>query len=390
MNKKITIMSGLFLAVSLPGMAQEAAAQEPSMFSGPNAALFVVAIVQLIAILSVASILKRITHNTKYFVKLRELRKSQSTKTILVTGLFLGAASVGKAQTATPEFPAFFNDPNTVLLLSLNILLLGVFIYLTSLLKRTIAMLMPEVEKTPETKTEKAPESTFIHTLTDAVPVEREHEVMTDHEYDGIRELDNNLPPWWVWMFNLTIVFAVVYLVYFHVLPYGMTQEEEYIAELEQAEIEKEKYLALMKDRVTENNVVFLDSEADLNAGKGIYVANCQQCHAPDGGGGVGPNFTDEYWIHGGSIKDIFSTVKYGVPSKGMISWEAQLRPLEMAQVSSYIQTLVGTEPLNPKEPQGELYTPEAAPADTSGTEAPDESETEVVDEDNKTASIMK
>ncbi len=89
-------------------------------------------------------------------------------------------------------------------------------------------------------------------------------------------------------------------------------------------------------------------------------------------------------------MEDIFKTVKYGVPSKGMIAWEAQLRPLEMAQVSSYIQTLVGTEPLNPKEPQGELYTPEAAPADTTGTDVPAEPEKEVVDEDNKTASIMK
>ncbi len=390
MNKKTTIAGFLLLAVSAPAFAQEAASAEPSMFSGPNAALAIVAVVQLIAILGVVGILKRITHNTKYFVKLREFKKSQSAKTILVTGLFLSAATVGSAQTAAPEFPTFFNDPNTVLLLCLNLLLLGAFLYVTSLLKRTVSMLMPELEKEPETETKKAPESTFLHTLTDAVPVEREHEVMTDHEYDGIRELDNNLPPWWVWMFNLSIVFAVVYLVYFHVLPYGMTQEEEYLAEVEQAEIEKQEYLALMKDQVTENNVVFLDAEADLNAGKAIYVANCQQCHAPDGGGGVGPNFTDKYWIHGGSIQDIFKTVKYGVPSKGMIAWEAQLRPVEMAQVSSYIQTLQGTEPLNPKEPQGELYKPEAAPADTTETDAPDEPQTEDVDEDNKTASLVK
>ncbi|HKL02282.1 MAG TPA: cbb3-type cytochrome c oxidase N-terminal domain-containing protein, partial [Cryomorphaceae bacterium] len=249
MNKKTTIAIGLFLIVSIPGVAQEAAVQEPSMFSGPNAALAIVAVVQLIAILGVVGILKRITHNPKYFLKLREFKKSQSAKTILVTGLFLGAAKVGSAQTAAPEFPAFFDDPNTVLLLCLNLLLLGVFLYVTSLLKRTVAMLMPELEKKPEPETKKAPESSFMHALTDAVPIEREHEVMTDHEYDGIRELDNNLPPWWVWMFNLSIVFAVVYLVYFHVLPYGMSQEEEYLAEVEQAEIEKQEYLALMKDR---------------------------------------------------------------------------------------------------------------------------------------------
>lgn len=385
---------------SLPMAAAETQTGFSSLMDGPNLALAVIALIQLVAIISLGGIIKHLTRNTDYFVKLKKLKdKSQGKAMMLLIG-FLGLAVAANAQdeaiprVEVPTFPSFFQDSNTLLLLVVNVVLLMAFLYLTRLLKSTVAMLMPELEKTAEEVAEAAAEpSQVIHALTDAVPVEREHEIMMDHEYDGIRELDNNLPPWWVWMFYATIVFAFAYMIYYHVLPYGLTQEEEYFAEVEEAEIAKAAYLAASKNLIDENSVVMLTDLADLNNGKNIYVAKCLVCHAADGGGGVGPNLTDQYWIHGGSVKDVFRTVKYGVPSKGMISWESQLRPNEMAQVSSYILTFVGTTPAAPKEPQGELWiapNESAAPADSTDQATPEvEEENEETSEDESQTAAL-
>lgn len=185
-----------------------------------------------------------------------------------------------------------------------------------------------------------------------------EKDLMLDHSYDGIVELDNHMPPWLANVFYITIAFAVVYFTYFTVLGLGKTQIEEYEEELRIAAIEAEKRSALALSSIDENTVVFDNTTAAITSGKSIYDANCAACHASDGGGGIGPNFTDEYWIHGGSINDIFRVVKYGVVEKGMIPWQDQLSPEEMQNVSSYILTLVGTTPANPKAPEGERYEP--------------------------------
>lgn len=196
----------------------------------------------------------------------------------------------------------------------------------------------------------------FWNRLNASVPVAKEHEVATDHEYDGIRELDNRLPPWWLYGFYVSILFAVVYLINYEVLGTGKHQDEEFQAEMMQAEEDVKVYLASLGDLIDESNVTLATETADINAGKAIYEANCAVCHAADGGGGVGPNFTDQYWLHGGDMPSIFKTIKYGVPSKGMIAWEAQLSPKKMQQVASYIYTMEGNTSANPKEPQGELF----------------------------------
>jgi len=137
------------------------------------------------------------------------------------------------------------------------------------------------------------------------------------------------------------------------------------------AALKHEEYLSKQASNINESNIEMLMGAADLEAGKKVFNTLCAVCHRTDGGGLVGPNLTDQYWIHGGSIQDVFRTVKYGVPDKGMISWKEQLSPVQMAQVSSYILTLAGTNPADPKEPQGILYVPEvpAAGSDTTGVE---------------------
>lgn len=198
------------------------------------------------------------------------------------------------------------------------------------------------------------------------VPLEQEKDIMLDHDYDGIHELDNSLPPWWVAMFYASIVFAVVYFGYYHVTGYGISSSQEYAIEMEQAQEAIDEYLAKQANRVDESNVEMLSDEKELAAGQAIYTANCAVCHGQQGEGGIGPNMADAYWIHGGDIKDVFKVIKYGVVEKGMIAWQTQMRAADMHRVASYILTLQGTNPPNQKEAQGELYQPQEEVAPTA------------------------
>jgi cytochrome c oxidase cbb3-type subunit III len=194
--------------------------------------------------------------------------------------------------------------------------------------------------------------------LTRAVPVEQETDILLDHDYDGIRELDNNLPPWWKWGFYITIVFAFVYLFNYHFAA-GKNQLQEYNDELTAAVEEKAERLKDAANNITEENVVALTDESSISAGKENFTKLCVACHLNDGGGQVGPNLTDSYWLHGGGIKNIFRTISEGVPSKGMISWKNQLSPKQVQELASFIVTLKGTRPAVPKEPQGDLWQEE-------------------------------
>ncbi|WP_339611853.1 cbb3-type cytochrome c oxidase N-terminal domain-containing protein, partial [uncultured Planktosalinus sp.] len=187
-----------------------------------------------------------------------------------------------------------------------------------------------------------------------------EAEIILDHNYDGIKELDNNLPPWWLYGFYATIIFAAVYMVRYHVFD-GPTQEEEYQRELAVAEKEIEEYRKTAKGLVDASTVELLTDASDLNAGKGIFESNCVACHRADGGGGIGPNLADNYWILGGSLSNVYEVISEGGrPGKGMIAWKNDLKPLQIAQVASYIKTFQGTNPPDAKEAEGDLYEVEA------------------------------
>ncbi|HEX6428791.1 MAG TPA: cbb3-type cytochrome c oxidase N-terminal domain-containing protein [Niastella sp.] len=190
-------------------------------------------------------------------------------------------------------------------------------------------------------------------------PVEQEAEIDLQHENDGIRELDNRLPPWWLYSFYVSIIFAGIYLWKYHVSHTAPLSGEEYTIAMQQAEVLKAQYLKKAANNVDENTVTLLTGAADIANGQKVFTQNCAACHGRAGEGTVGPNLTDDYWLHGGSVKDIFKTVKYGWPEKGMRSWKEDLSPVQIAQVTSYIRSLHGSNPSNAKEKQGELYNEE-------------------------------
>ena len=197
-------------------------------------------------------------------------------------------------------------------------------------------------------------------------PIEQETVVLTSHEYDGIRELDNNLPPWWKGMFYATIVFGVIYLVNFHIIGTGQTQAEEYETEMAVAAKEVADYKASLLAMEGPSEEPVTGPEA-IAAGQKVYQKFCSACHGAQGQGGIGPNFADQYWIHGGSMTDIITTIEEGVPTKGMISWKIQLSGAEIQQVAAFIYDLEGTDPDGQKEPQGDLF--ERVPEETEVAE---------------------
>ncbi len=197
--------------------------------------------------------------------------------------------------------------------------------------------------------------------VSDSVPVEKEETIMLDHNYDGIRELDNHLPPWWKWLLYGSIVWAVFYLIAYHVTNSLPLQTEEYNNEVAYAEEQVRKLKAENPGVVIDENTVILTTDAiALQDGKETFNNICASCHRVDGGGDIGPNLTDQYWIHGGSIQDVFKVVKNGVPNTNMVSWGGALSPEKMQNVSSYLLTLQGSNPPNAKAPEGDMYVPPA------------------------------
>ncbi|MFV0564789.1 MAG: cbb3-type cytochrome c oxidase N-terminal domain-containing protein [Flavobacteriaceae bacterium] len=256
--------------------------------------------------------------------------------------------------------PAFLEYPAVALFLLLVLLfLIGIEAVLSSL-KNIMLYKLTDEEKTRFLAEEKKAKqnSWFNKTyqkLLGSKPIEQEGEIVLDHSYDGIKELDNNLPPWWLYSFYISIIFAAVYLLRYHVFN-GPTQINELETTLADAKLAVEEYKKTAKDLVDVNTVTLLTDASDLSAGKAVFDTNCVACHMADGGGGIGPNLTDTHWILGGDIKSVFKTVSEGGRSgKGMIAWKQQLKPVEMAQVSSYVLSLKGTTPANPKAPEGDI-----------------------------------
>jgi cytochrome c oxidase cbb3-type subunit 3 len=200
----------------------------------------------------------------------------------------------------------------------------------------------------------------IMKALTKTEPIENEATLLLDHDYDGIKELDNNLPPWWIYLFYACIAFSFVYLVRFEILG-ADNQEMELKKDMAQAKIDVAEYMKTAPDLMDEKTVTLLTDAPSLAEGKTIFTTNCAACHRADAGGQIGPNLTDEQWILGGGIKNIFHTlVNGGRDGKGMIAWKGTLKPKEMQKVASYIISLKGSNPKDPKAPEGEVWVDEA------------------------------
>jgi cytochrome c oxidase cbb3-type subunit 3 len=298
--------------------------------------------------------------------QLLEKRKGKTAAAVLLTGGLLGLAEGVFAQTGAETAAnraARFGGLSELEFYALACVIgleVIVIFFLAFMARRTYRELMGLADKASAAPDWSLRLKAWWNSLdkkvfTRAVPVEKEADVLLDHDYDGIRELDNALPPWWKWGFYVSIAAGVAYMFYFHVLGIGMNPEQEYGAELAEGKRLEEQYKARTKNLVDEDNLSLADADG-IAAGKALYTQSCVACHAADGGGGIGPNLTDNNWIHGGAMKDIYKTIKVGYPEKGMQSWNTVYSPVQMKNIASYIKSLEGSKPANPKEPQGEPY----------------------------------
>ncbi|MDB5135021.1 MAG: Cbb3-type cytochrome c oxidase subunit CcoP2 [Mucilaginibacter sp.] len=212
-------------------------------------------------------------------------------------------------------------------------------------------------------KKEKKQKAEVWQKLLSLRPLAEEKELLIAHDYDGIQELDNPIPAWFMYLFYATIIFAAGYLLTYHVFKVAPLQYDEYKTEMAQADIANKIYLSKAANRVDENTVKLTKDPTVLAAGQVVFKTTCVACHGEHAQGNVGPNLTDDYWLHGNKINDLFKTIKYGVLSKGMPTWEKQLSPKQISDVANYVKSIKGTNPSNPKEPQGTKETDDAGPA---------------------------
>lgn len=264
--------------------------------------------------------------------------------------------------------PAFIKYPMvSVFLFVFLFILVAIEITLNAVNRVMYQLLSPEEKaKLDYENSLSLQESTWfkdlMHKLTKTEPIEKEGDLLLHHDYDGIKELDNNLPPWWVYLFYITIIFSVVYLARFEIFG-ADNQEMELRKEMAQAKIDVDEYLKTAPDLMDEKTVVLLTDKESLDAGKEIFTTNCAACHRADGGGQIGPNLTDDHWILGGGIKEVFHTISNGGrDGKGMVSWKTNgMKPKDIQKVASYILSLRGSNPKDPKEPEGEIWVDESA-----------------------------
>lgn len=340
--------------------------------------LIVLAIILIIGILflsnSIKDLMKSDFYKTKIYEEEKKKRENKNVVTtlLLLVGIPLASFSQGAATTAAQnsDIPLSW----VWYMVIINLILLGVVFYVRNLFFQILETVKKKKIILKEGKAVEVKEPNKIaQILTDAVPLDREHEILMDHEYDGIMELDNNMPPWWLWSFYASIVFAVIYVFNYHIIKTSDLQIAEYDKTVTLGEEQVAAYLKTLKLNVDESNVVMLTEASDLSKGKGIFDKKCVACHGKQAEGVIGPNLTDNNWIHGGSITDVFKIVKYGQADKGMQSWKDELNPVEMQQVASYIKSIKGTAIGIGKEPQGELYQEEATTvADSTAAEAPE------------------
>lgn len=366
---KASLLMSLGLLSSSAVFAQAAAATPPvaaasgGLTLSVNTVLCTVAVVLLLIIVVLAATV----NNAIELYKHNKPKSGGSAKNaVLFIGfLLLTFSAFAQGPAATVAAPAasdwtpklYFYGFSIIILIEVAI----IFFFIKAL--RFLTGIEEYRKSSPEAKKEKS----LWETINQFKPLDDEGNMDTGHNYDGIRELDNITPPWFTVSFIATIIFAMIYLYRYHVAHSAPMQIEEFEIEMKAAQAQQDSLLKLQGNQVDENSVAMLDAAGIAGGGK-LFAMNCAACHGDKGQGGVGPNLTDAYWIHGGSIKDVFKSIKYGWVEKGMKSWKDDFSPVQIAELASFIESLKGTNPPGAKEKQGELYVEETAAVPATAT----------------------
>lgn len=372
-SKKVVALA-LMASGVVPAMAQQAAAKPGASSLSLDSLLSVDTLLIAVAgflLIPIYILSKTLMFAAKVYWEKTHPETSGSSgiaKVLLPLMFFLAAPSVFAQDPAAATATANTNPyAYTVWLI---LVVIGVEVFAIIVLGLQTIKLLRLASKEPEAEStagaavaQKSAFAAIWEKLNQFKPIEQEADIDTGHSYDGIRELDNITPPWFTAGFAASILFAIVYLWVFHVSDTGPRQEDEFAAEMAMAEEQKKAFLATQANNVDENTVTLLTSADDIAAGKKNFETSCVACHLADLGGQVGPNLVDAYWIHGGSVNDVFKVIKYGVQDKGMMPWKDEYTPQQIAQLASYILSMQGSKPATPKDPQGDLYTPAAAAA---------------------------
>lgn len=377
-NNAILRISGtlfLLLSFTFNTFAQETANEAPAVTEAAGSGIvvdknFVLTIVALVLLLILGALALTLKSSMELY-KRRQQKEKQETGmpgkiiSILIGLLFFSAlpAFAQGSPDAAPQSGPFSNT--NLLSYVLIFIIVGELVAIFAIIKWI--RFFTGIEELQTSKGKKGfmgiSFSKFWQKINQIKPVKDEAEIDMGHNYDGIRELDNVMPPWFTWSFVATIVFAVIYMWRFHgsATP-APDQYQEYEQSVTLAKTKLDAYLASKGENVDETNVKML-GKFEIEEGKKLYAASCIACHGASGEGGVGPNLTDDYWLHGGSIGDVFKTIKLGVVEKGMQSWKDVFSATQIAQISSYVKSIHGTNPAGSKPAQGDVYVEKAETA---------------------------
>ena len=374
MRKKVKYIAGLITVFLLMAFqpAWAGGPPAPSIFSNPLALILIILMILLLIVIGIlAAILVGAAD-----VKLKKTKSKTTAVTAIVLFIFLllpGSSTFAQTETtevATTAAKTIGGLSASTFYLMATVIFLELGLIIAMLINIRMLLKIEKVNIAAEIKPEKAKElkRSWWEKLNKFRPVNQEQDLDLGHEYDGIRELNNGLPPWWLYGFYITIIVAVVYMWRFHVSHTGPSSKQEYEASVAKAELKIQNYLKAKGESVDENTVTMLTAANDIADGKAVFMKSCAACHQETGAGNVGPNLTDDFWLHGNDIKSIFKTIRYGI--NAMPQWQNTYSNKEIAQVASYIKTLHGTNPANPKAPQGIEMKEESIPVAADSTKS--------------------
>lgn len=361
MRNKIMLLLSFFILCLMAQPAYAAGNSNTAFLDNPLAVTLLILMALLLLIIGLLANVLLGTAEIKLAKEKKEDGDSTAGKVLTIAGLLLLSSSVmAQGDNTTAAVKTIAGMSSTTFYVMSGILFLELFVILAMLIN--IRSLIKAEKAKAEKEAVQKPAFSWWSRFNRFKPVEQEADIDLGHDYDGIRELDNRLPPWWLYGFYITIVFAAIYLWRFHVSHTGPSSAEEYQASVTKAEAKIKEYLKEKGEAVDENTVTLLIAPEDLAEGKKFFITSCASCHKQDGAGDVGPNLTDDYWIHGNDVKSVFKTIRYGI--NAMPQWQNTYSNKQIAQLTSYVKSLHGTKPANPKAPQGELIS--NAPSDTT------------------------